>query len=574
MCGGNAVHALRLQRHGLAAVRLYLRRRLDDDVLRVASHHAPPECGEHRRLVLAACAIYAFQVPPAELWMVERLLCRGGKVGERTYPCAVAHDLAQLLARARRAFLCETRRLVRDERVDALEAGQVAHLVRRRAERRLGRERKRGVAGVFCVRPRPVKDMIVVKWLRRGCAQDAVAHPVGLRRARRGRKSVRTVAAEVPIGSGESKARRHVREDRERGDRPRVRKVVLPPASRRERHAGLSHREDRRVIEAVRQHVPEKLLCVMAAACADHFAQGRHVAIRKCHLDTRVECLHVGAHRAAARRAHDAELRAVKIGARLHVVDGAHRVPDAESRVVPAHEPAARAEARVFCGAVVRVVVLLVARLAALALRDGIPRERGEAGARRHGKVRCVTRIEDAGVRVTERHQHHGIGRTRRSASLPWRLPMREGRALARPHRQSQMRRHVHAGLRLKDDVLEAESIKLGAADDARVERCARRHLAERVEPPRAPRRLLSLQFLRRADRRHDIIRRLVARRDLVDQRHVRQKRRERRFPEDYHRQKHNLHRMSPVVSKHDGNIIAYFPFFCIVPSRQKGVLK
>ena len=43
-----------------------------------------------------------------------------------------------------------------------------------------------------------------------------------------------------------------------------------------------------------------------------------------------------------------------------------------------------------------------------------------------------------------------------------------------------------------------------------------------------------------------------------------------RRLPEDHRRQKPNLHRMSPVVSKHDGNIIAYSPFFCIVPSRQK----
>ena len=50
------------------------------------------------------------------------------------------------------------------------------------------------------------------------------------------------------------------------------------------------------------------------------------------------------------------------------------------------------------------------------------------------------------------------------------------------------------------------------------------------------------------------------------------QKRRERRFPEDHNRQKHNLHRMSPKDPNMTVDIIAYFSFFCIVPSRQKVV--
>ena len=92
--GGNAVPALRHERHGLAAVRLHLCRRLDDDVLGVASHHAPPERGEHRCFVLTASSKDAGLVPPAELRMVERFLHGGGEVGERTYPGAAAHDCA------------------------------------------------------------------------------------------------------------------------------------------------------------------------------------------------------------------------------------------------------------------------------------------------------------------------------------------------------------------------------------------------------------------------------------------------------------------------------------------------
>ena len=41
---------------------------------------------------------------------------------------------------------------------------------------------------------------------------------------------------------------------------------------------------------------------------------------------------------------------------------------------------------------------------------------------------------------------------------------------------------------------------------------------------------------------------------------------------EDYHRQKHNLHRMSPVEPNHDGDIIAYRAAKRIVQIRQKSV--
>ena len=85
--------------------------------------------------------------------------------GSATYPRAAAHDLAQLFARARRAGFLEACRFVRDERVDALEAGQVAHLVRGRAERRLRREREGRVARVFRIRPRTVERTILVKRL-------------------------------------------------------------------------------------------------------------------------------------------------------------------------------------------------------------------------------------------------------------------------------------------------------------------------------------------------------------------------------------------------------------------------
>ena len=118
--------------------------------------------------------------------------------------------------------------------------------------------------------------------------------------------------------------------------------IVLPPAAGRERHARLAHRKKRRVVEATRKHVPEELLRVMAAAFADDFAQGRDVAVRERHFYARIERLEICAHRAAARSTHHAELRGVEVWARLHVVYGAHCVPDAETGKVPSYKPRPR----------------------------------------------------------------------------------------------------------------------------------------------------------------------------------------------------------------------------------------
>ena len=150
---------------------------------------------------------------------------------------------------------------------------------------------------------------------------------------------MRAVATEMPIRAGEAEMRRHVREHAESRNRADVREVVLPSAASCQRHARLSQDEQRRMVEAVRQHVPEELLRVMAAPLTHHLPQGRDVAVGERHFDAIIERLEVCAHRAAAGCAHHAKLRAVEIGTGRHVVDGTHRVPDAETGEVPPHEP-------------------------------------------------------------------------------------------------------------------------------------------------------------------------------------------------------------------------------------------
>ena len=234
--------------------------------------------------------------------MVERLLLRRWKIGERTYHGAAADDLTKFGAGVRLALAGELGGAVGDDRIERLESGKITNLARRGAEYLLFGERQRGSFDWVVVLPSSAQCLVFGNRLRHSSAKDAIAHPIDLRGAGRRRQTVRPVAVEVPVRALETEVRGHVGERGKSRNGTFVREIVLVAAANGERDTRLPHRKKRSMVEAVRQLVPEELLRVVAAALADDLVFGRNVAVRRRHLDPLVERLYERAHRAAARR--------------------------------------------------------------------------------------------------------------------------------------------------------------------------------------------------------------------------------------------------------------------------------